>query len=200
MVRYNIPHRIPGDESMRHMLTLAALLLVAGSLFAQNKPPLPPRFGVAAEPEIFSQDSPKQLLASLDKAFARKRIDYVLAHLLEPSYGDLKLAEYYRKKFGRLPEDDRELTIEQRDARAKEALQLFIAEVNDHMASEPKKTLRFFRLLKEGNVEEAGTTAKVTLKDAPTMALNLRQVEGRWYMDNNLEEAPPKAEAGKTEK
>ena len=30
-----------------------------------------------------------------------------------------------------------------------------------------------------------------------TMALNLRQVEGRWYMDNNLEEAPPKAEAGK---
>src|SRR5438128_9883956 len=186
---------------MRNSLALAAVLLVAAAAFAQNKPQLPPRFGVVAETDIFGQDSPKQLLASIDKAFARKRVDYVLAHLLEPSYGDTKLAEYYRKKFGRAPDDDRELTIEQRDVRAREALQLFVAEVNDHMASEPKKTLRFFRLLKEGNVEEAGTTAKVSLKDAAAMTLNLRQVEGRWYMDNNLEESPPpKAEPGKTDK
>src|SRR5262245_48780932 len=186
---------------MRNSLALTAVLLVAVPALAQNKPNYPPRFGIAAETEIFTQDSPKQLLASLDKAFNRKRLDYVLAHLLEPGYGDAKLAESYRQKFGRTLDDDRELTIEQRDARAKEALQLFIAEVNSHMASEPKKTLRFFRLLKEGTVEEAGTTAKVSLKDAPTMILTLRQVDGRCYMDNNLEEAaPPKTDAGKTDK
>jgi hypothetical protein len=176
---------------MRNSLALAAMLLVSAAAFGQNKPMFPPRFGVAAETEIYPHDSPKQLLASLDKAFARKRVDYVLAHLLEPNFADAKVAEYYRKRFGRLPDDDRELTIDKRDARAKEALMDFVAEVNDHMASEPKKTLRFFRLLKEGNVEEAGTTAKVTLKDAPTMALILRQVDGRWYMDNNLEESAP---------
>jgi hypothetical protein len=176
---------------MRNSLALAAVLLTGLTAFGQNKPMFPPRFGIAAETEFFPQDSPKQLLASLDKAFTRKRIDYVLAHLLEPNYADAKVGEYYRKRFGRLPDDDREFTIEKRDARAKEALMDFVAEVEDHVASESKKTLRLRRLLKEGNVEEAGTTAKVTLKDAPTMALTLRQVEGRWFMDNNLDEGAP---------
>src|SRR5207237_1409171 len=96
----------PGRRRSRSGCKSAAVRLMAAWSLAQNRPNYPPRFGVAAETEIFGQDSPKQLLASIDKAFARKRIDYVLAHLLEPSYGDAKLAQYYREKFGRLPDDD----------------------------------------------------------------------------------------------
>lgn len=173
---------------MRMYLSLIALA-VAIPVLAQDPPPAvqpQPRYGVAAETTIFPQDSPKRLLASIQKAFDRQRVDYVLAHLTDPSFTGAKINHYYREKYGRDIQEDLGLPEAERDAKLREALKLFVAEVNDHMDAEPKQTMRFFRLLKEGNVEESGTTARVTLKDNAT-GLTLKQFDGRWYLANEMD-------------
>src|SRR5436305_11157076 len=96
---------------MRNWIALAAVVLIAGPALAQKKPEPPPRFGVPAETEFFPQETPKQTLASLDKAFGRRRIDYVLAHMLDPIYADQQVTKYYRQRYGKAPDDDRELSV-----------------------------------------------------------------------------------------
>jgi len=182
---------------MRIAIAVIVAVIGAYAVQAQPKPEPQPRYGVVAETNIYPQESPKQALASLAKAFDRQRVDYVLAHLADPTFTAGKVAQFYRQKFGRVPEDDLELSEGERDRRLKTAVALFAAEVSDHMDSFPKQTLRFFRLLKNGAVAEAGTTATVTLADTPEVTLTLKQLEGRWYMVNDPEAAKPRAEGDK---
>ena len=41
--------------------------------------------------------------------------------------------------------------------------------------------------MKEGNVEETGTSAKATHKDFPNRQITLTQKDGRWFMNNENE-------------
>src|ERR1051326_8829805 len=141
---------------MRIGMSLAAVLLVALPAWAQKKPEPPPHFGVVAETEFNPQDSPKQTLASIAKALERKRMDYLLAHLVDPAFTDPVFARYYRQRYGKNPAEESDVKKEEIAERTRTALADFVAEVNDHMASEPKQTIRFQRLLKEGDVEEVG--------------------------------------------
>jgi hypothetical protein len=168
---------------------LIAILLGCSAGMAQDKKPEPPaRYGVAAETELYPQTSPKTAMISINKAFQRNRIDYLLAHLLEPSFVDDKVVQFYRIKFGKTPELDRDSP--NYEMRIKEAFADFMREANKHMTDEPKQSGYLMKLLKEGTIEEGGTTAKVTHKDVPNLALSLRQVDGRWFMMN--EDTPPK--------
>jgi hypothetical protein len=177
---------------MRGLLFVCSLYVVAINASAQEKPKPVPRFGVAAEPEVFPQDAPKPLLSSIQKALERKRIDYLIAHLLDPTFSERKIDEYYRQRFGRSRDEDAELSREQRDQRERAALELFVAEVSQHMAAEQKQTLTFLRLLKDGMVEESGTMATVRLPNSP-LTLGLRLIDGKWYMINELGGNPPRA-------
>lgn len=177
---------------MRNWIAALVIATVAGSLCAQPAPAPPPRYTIPSEIDIYPQDSPKQALASMAKAFDRKRVEYLLAHLVEPAFVDAKFPQYYRAKYGKLPEDDRELPPAQQAERIKATLETFVAEVNEHLAAHPKQALRLSRLLREGAVEEQGTGAKVTLKDAPESVLTLRQIDGRWFMINDMEGEKPK--------
>jgi len=176
---------------MKKWILPAIMLVMAAPALAQTKKPEPPQhFGVPAETEFYPQDSPKQALASIAKAFERGRVDYLLAHLVDPGYTDPTFGKLYHGKFGKYPEDDRTLSAADRAARVKETLADFVYVVTSERTSEPKKALRLDRLLKEGTVEEAGTTAKVTLKDDASAVLTLLQIEGRWYMSNAKSDKP----------
>lgn len=170
------------------LMCAAVATAAATSVSAQEVPQRPPRFGIPAETESYPQDSPKQLLASLRKAFERKRVDYVLAHLLDPVFADRKMEQYYQQRFGKSRAEDRELTREQLDEREKKALELFVAEVNDHLSMEPKQSQIFFRLLKDGMVEESGTMATVSHPSAGGLKLSLRLMGGQWFLLNDLGE------------
>lgn len=169
---------------------MAALIFGSVGLCQEKKPELPPRFGVPAETELYPQTSPKTTMISITKAFQRNRIDYLLAHLIEPSFVDAKVAQFYRLKFGKSPEEDRENPDHQK--RIRDAFDDLMKEVNKHMSDEPKQSGYLMKLLNEGSIEEAGTSAKVTHKDAPNVALSLLQVDGRWYMINDDSPAKPK--------
>jgi hypothetical protein len=182
------PH---GGDAMRKWILPAIMLILAAPAIAQpTKTELPSHFGVPAETEFYPQGSPKNLLASIAKSFERGRIDYLLAHLVDPGYTDQTFGKLYHGKFGKYPEDDRTLPPAERAARVKEALSDFVYVVTSERTTEPKKALRLDRLLKEGTVEEAGTTAKVTLKDDPSAILTLVQIEGRWFMSNAKSDRP----------
>lgn len=149
---------------MRGLLTATAGLLIVTGAVAQEKKAAPAaRHGVSADLATYAQSSAKEAVASILKAVERKRIDYLLAHLAEPTFVDAKVQEL-GGKFDEL-----------------------VREVTDHFNNDPKRADEFKRFMKEGTVEEAGTTAKVTLKDAPSRQVTLRQIEGRWYMNNDVE-------------
>ena len=150
---------------MRGVLTFALGFLVVALATAQDKKADAPtaRYGVAADLETYPQVSAKQALASVAKALERKRVEYVLAHLANPEFVD----ESVQRLGGKFDE--------------------LVREVGTHLADNPKETQAFFRLLKEGNVEETGTSAKATHKDIPGRQIALTQKGGRWFMNNENE-------------
>jgi hypothetical protein len=150
---------------MRRAFPFALGLIVVTAAAAQDKKAEAPaaRYGIAADPETYPQVSAKQTLASIAKALERKRIEYVLAHLTNPDYVD----DAVQKLGGKLDE--------------------LVAAVGAHMADHPKETQALIRILKEGAVDETGTTAKATHKDVPGRQITLVQRDGRWFMNNENE-------------
>jgi len=149
---------------MRQLTAFAAGLVILSAAPAQEKKSAPlPRYGVAPDLDTYPQASAKQAVGSILKSLDRKRIDYLVAHLAEPGFVDEKV----KAQLGNFDE--------------------VVREVTDHFNDDPKRTDEFRRFLKEGTLEESGTTAKVTLKDVPTRHITLRQIEGRWFMNNDVE-------------
>jgi len=155
---------------MRFATALAASLIMSIAVSAQEKKPEnpPPRYNIKADIETYPQGSAKQTLSSIAEALRRTRVDYILAHLTDPIYVDGTV-----KKFN----GDFEALVRQ---------------VDEHL-SDPKGRREFERFLKDGKVEESGTTAKVTLADVPKRQMTLRKSGERWFLDNE-NEAPPKSD------
>src|SRR5207248_6830935 len=80
---------------MRLALSLA---LLAGSVaLAQERPtvtgPPPPRFGVRVKLKAYPQDTPRKALASAVEAIDTGDAPYLVAHLLDPGFVELRLAD-----------------------------------------------------------------------------------------------------------
>jgi hypothetical protein len=154
---------------MRYVATLSWVLVLAIVVFAQDKKSEqpPPRFNIQADLQTYPQGSAKQTLASIAEAVRRTRIDYVLAHLTDPAFVDSKVTQFGGN------------------------FDALVREVEEHL-KDPKHSQEFHRFLKEGTVEESGTTAKVTLKDLPKRQMTLKKTGDRWFLDNENEAEPPK--------
>jgi hypothetical protein len=154
---------------MRNAISTALVLLAVANVLAQEKKaePPPPRFGVKSDLEAYPQGSAKETMKSIATALERTRMDYILAHLTNPIFVDEKVKEFNGD------------------------FEAFARNADEHLA-DPKRRQEFLRFLKEGTVEESGTSAKVTLKDVPKKQLTFRQTGGRWFMDNENEAEKPK--------
>jgi hypothetical protein len=150
---------------MRRVVALVVGMMPALVVFAQDKPPGAPaeRFNVPSNIETYPQGSPKQVMGSVLKAIDRKRIDYLLAHLAEPSFVEEKVRQFG----GRFEELVRETTI--------------------HFGEEMTAMRDFRRILNEGTAEGTGATVRVTHKDIKGRAVFLRQIGGRWFIENRWE-------------
>jgi hypothetical protein len=124
------------------------------------------RYGVVLDLNRYPQAAPKDTLASVLQAIDNRRLDYLLAHLVDPEFVD----ERVKKVRGNFEEVVKE-------ARAKLA---------DN--SELVKDLR--RFLKEGEWNTTETTASVGLKDVKDRMAFFRKIESRWYLENRQQ--PPK--------
>jgi hypothetical protein len=147
---------------MRSSLAAALLLSLSLAPAARGDKPAESRYGVKPDLMTYPQAAAKDALASVIKAVADKRIDYVVAQLADPDYIDDKVANRFGGKFDEQIEDTR-------------------------IQMNPATLKLFERFLKDGEwVGGRGEdTECVRLKDVSDRCIYFRRVGGRWYLQNN---------------
>ena len=117
------------------------------------------RYGIAPDLKTFPQATAKEALASVLKAVEAKRFDYLVAQLADPEFVDDRVKRLYAGKF----EPQVEETRARLDAPAVEQLK---------------------RFLQDGEWTDDKTRVTVRLKDVSDQCINLRQRDGRWFLEN----------------
>ncbi len=145
---------------------LAAVLSVAAvcAASAADKNDLSNRHGIAADLKAYPQGTPKEALASVVKAVEDKKADYFTAQLADPEFVDRRL-KATMVSFEKFVED----------------------EVKPKLITDPAPLKQFQKFLKDGEWEVQDGRAVVRLKDVPDRVLYLRQVEGRWFLENRYQ-------------
>jgi hypothetical protein len=134
------------------------IVLVLGlTAFGDGEPAA--RYGIAADLRVFPQTTAKETLESVLKAIEAKRFDYLVAQLADPEFVDERVKRLFAGKFEPQVEDTRTRL----DAPAVELLK---------------------RFLKDGDWTEDKMRVTARLKDVPDQCLCLRQLNGRWFLEN----------------
>lgn len=131
------------------------IALVAGGQDTPAK-----RFEIAADLKAFPQTTAKEALASVLKAIEAKRVDYILAQLADPEWVDRRV---------------------QANGGSFAAL---VEESTAKLVGDPAMKKRLRKYLDDGQWETVGAAASVHLKDVDDQAVYLRNVGGRWYLEN----------------
>jgi hypothetical protein len=132
-------------------------LVVGLTAFGDGEPAA--RYGIAPDLKTFPQATAKEALASVLKAVEAKRFDYLVAQLAEPEFVDDRVKRLYAGKFEQQVEDTRTRL----DAPAVEMLK---------------------RFLNDGEWTDDKQHVTVRLKDVSEPCIYLRQLNGRWFLEN----------------
>jgi hypothetical protein len=182
---------------MRPLLSLTAGLVLAAAAAAQD---VPPRYEILYNPDLYLQVTPKDTLQSVLGAIARDRYDYVAAHLMDPEWVDARLftnQTYFDRVAGEQIVSTaagaslRGAALEARvhEASSRLNFRTLTGQIRAKLADEPEHVKLMRRFLREGDVQAAGDTAVMRLKDVPDRALYFKKVKDRWYVENRMEEA-----------
>ncbi|HXG09111.1 MAG TPA: hypothetical protein VNK04_04920 [Gemmataceae bacterium] len=147
---------------MRTAFVWLIVLTIAAGAAAQEAGDAKPaqRYGIAADLKTYPQSTPKETLASVLKAIDAKRIDYLLAHLADPQFVDRRVAE----NGGRFD--------------------ILLQEAKAKLLDDPGTAKQLRRFLNEGEWTIDANAASVRLKDVSDHQVFLRQLGGRWFMEN----------------
>jgi hypothetical protein len=143
---------------MQQRVAVLAVLVLPWWLPAPAAAEPATRHGVSSNLKNFPQATPKEALASALKAVDLKRVDYLLAHLVDTEWVDRR-ADLYQ---GGFPELVRESTAKL-DGPSVKQLQ---------------------RFLSEGEFETLDASAVVRLPKTPDRVVRLRKVGERWFLRN----------------
>jgi len=146
-------------------LLAGVVCLSAGHAQDAKEGKLAKRYGIEVDLEIYPQGTPKEALASVLKAIERKRIDYLLAHLADPEFVDMRV----RVLGGKFEE--------------------LVKETTAKLAADPTAVKELGRFLREGQWEGDDATASAQLKDVKERRVYMRKLEGRWFLENR--QKPP---------
>lgn len=198
---------------MRKTLTVAVLLGTAALMLGQEPPPVPPRYGVPPNLELYPQGTPKQALASAVRAVERGKFDYLAAHLIDPRVIDARVVDRAR---GLEVATDRELRVSRqtqqanplaiaredqipddpvrfgelvRAEAARRAFRQVTQDVSVTLGEYPRHLQDLQRYLRAGTFVDAGDVSSVTLPDAPGRGVFFRNVGGRWFVEDRREPA-----------
>jgi hypothetical protein len=152
---------------MRLLIGLIVAAIGLTAVHAQEKDKAPPRrYGVVLNLRRYPQATPKETLASVLQAIDDRRLDYLLAHLVEPNF----VEERVKKAGGNFDE--------------------VVKETRAKLADNSDVIKELNRFLKEGEWNTTETTASVSLKDVKDRMVFFRKIENRWYLENRQQ--PPK--------
>jgi hypothetical protein len=143
---------------MRVAVGCVLCLACAAGLFAAEGGAPAGRYGVAVDLAVYPQGTPKETLASVLKAAAAGKFDYLAAQLADPTFIDERV-----KALG----GD------------------FAEQVKDTQARLDLATLKqLHRFLDDGDWAVGDAEASVRLKDLEDRAVFFRKIDGRWYMEH----------------
>jgi hypothetical protein len=182
---------------MRYFLAVAVFFIAGLTVSAQ---PIPPRFGLIYNPDLYKQGTPKEALQSVIGSIERERYDYLAAHLLPASFVDGQLKTtfpYYEKVASEqiaATGIGNSLSAAEFQTRVHDkADSLNFKQLTDairhKLSDEPENIVEFKKFLRDGEFTEEGESAKVTLKDTKDRALYFKKVGNRWYMENRKQAA-----------
>jgi len=196
---------------MRKSLVLT-VLLGAWPVAAQDPaPPAPPRYGVVAAQEAYPQRTPREALTSAVRAVERGKVDYLVAHLIDPKFVDARvlararlLEEDVEKEFrarrdaeraspprtGAMPTDEAGfLAAVQREARER-AFRQVVRDIRDTLAENPDHMKEFRRFARDGVIVDSGDTSSGTLRDVPDRQVFFRKEGVRWFIEDRQRPEP----------
>jgi hypothetical protein len=135
------------------LISLAACLPRAG---AQEKDV---RHGVALDSKAYPQATPREALASVLKALAARKVDYLVAHLADPSFVDDRVKRVYGGKFAEQVEDTRGRL-------------------------DPFAVKQLERFAKDGKWDIGKEEATVAVEEIKDRQVKLIRKGGRWFLAN----------------
>jgi hypothetical protein len=207
-----------------------SLAVLAGSVVLAQEPPVvtgppPARFGVPVKQKVYPQDTAKKALGSAVEAIGKGDTSYLIAHLLDPGFVELRLADRakqfeapvelelaQRRDFQTAnpdkvqPEDriptDREkfkaLIVERSRERAFRQL---IRDIEEKLRDDPQSYRDLRKILRDGTfTDEPGGGAKAVHPDVKDRALYFKKIGERWFLENRQTEEPKPEEKKEPEK
>jgi hypothetical protein len=120
------------------------------------------RYGIELDLKSYPQGTPRETLASVLKAIANKRFDYVVAQLADPAYFDERIKRLFAGKF-----DEQ------------------VAETRTKLDAPTVKLLE--RFLSDGDWEATKSPVLVLLKDVKDKSLMFVKIGDHWYWKNNYQ-------------
>lgn len=142
------------------VIVLAGLAAQVPAWGQLQQPPLTPRYGQEFDTDGYSQNTPRDTLASVIKAIERRKVEYLLAHLTDPVFVDERVAQVHRGSFPAM-----------------------VQECIDKLRDDPESIDLLRRFLKDGEFEQQDAEGRATLKGSRER-LYFKRYEARWFLDN----------------
>jgi hypothetical protein len=118
------------------------------------------RFGIPLDEASFPQNSPENLRKSLLNALNSDKIEYMLAHLADPSFIDKNVREVHEGDFAKQ-----------------------VAETREKLKKGLKSPLE--SLLKEGKLNSSEKSASLKDPALKDFIISMKLENNKWYMENN---------------
>jgi hypothetical protein len=204
-------------------LVFALLLLVTTTALARTQPPPKPidktpkpRYGVAIKLKTYPQDTPRKALVSAVDAVEKGDTAYLVAHLLDPGFVDLRLNDRVkqfeanvelelsqqrdfqlanRERFApedRLPTDRAKFEALIQDRSRQLAFRQLIRDVEDKMLNDPQALKDLRRVMRDGVFSDEPGGTRATHPDVKDKVLYFRKIDDRYFLENRQEDTPKK--------
>ncbi len=201
----------------------ALLLIVSTATLARTQPPPKPidktpkpRFGVPVKLKTYPQDTPRKALISAVEALEKGETAYLIAHLLDPGFVDLRLSERARQlepnveltlsqqrdfqlanraRFApedRLPTDRAQFEALIQERSRQLAFRQLIRDVEEKLLNDPQALKDLRKIMRDGAFTDEPGGTRATHPDVKDKALFLRKIEDRYFLENRQEETPRK--------
>lgn len=204
-------------------LVFALLLLVTTTTLARTQPPPKPidktpkpRYGVAIKLKTYPQDTPRKALVSAVDAVEKGDTGYLVAHLLDPGFVDLRLNDRVkqfeanvelelsqqrdfqlanRDRFApedRLPTDRARFETLIQDRSRLLAFRQIIRDLEEKLLNDPQALKDLRKIMRDGAFTDEPGGAKATHPDVKDRVLYFRKIDDRYFLENRQDEAPKK--------
>ena|SRR3984957_14083008 len=189
------------------------LLSAIAALAHDDTPPIiikepEPRFGVPAKLKIYPQNTAKKVLESAIEAVDKGDYPYLVAHLLDPGFIELKLSDRakqyeapleveltrlrdfqyanpdrYRPE-DRLPLDKKEFAAVIIERSRQKAFKQLALDVEQKLRDDPQSLKDMKKILRGGTFSDEGAGAKAVNPQVKESALYFKKIGDRWFLEN----------------